>query len=569
MLLASRKAPLHIVAPSLFLSLTLSLTELHKISFLSRPRPVIEIYSVRSGRPQLIFESEWAPRACIEHAFDPMLLRIDACCHSQLERDIFIRVTHIVSSSSSSSDEYTTGHVRQLLGEHYTNLFALQSAKPGSSSYPLLRPRPLAEAHKGGKQKGTLVIQSQNLCVRTSAGLLAYPGCHPNRCLPETFPPIFEQTTDCQIAFTVQRRSLAGLADARFAKALHKKGHGTSSSTRAKPPRLAPFLEFYRCEFEGTWSAKPVHTTEEIWAGSSLANAAASAQDGKGADDPYATLTWRPVQLDLFALCFGEVRRNVLVRVMLASGALGGAPTVLASFQFSVAEVLGRRDAAVVVLDQRVTAIAAAQAANAVFKSEGRSSQAHPVGSPNSARSDAAGASASASAAVDEAAMSPRVHPGSASVSGLGHGDGGDHIVQGGLDDSKPACILFQRVHVYSALASLQKMVQRAGVPVKPLAQIDAAAPTAAAAAAAAAVSPAVATSATGASTSLPPLTRVISGLHQILLDQEKRKSDGGGVDRASNIKFADQQGEDEGAARAAAAAAAAAAPREQSEKKE
>jgi hypothetical protein len=514
------------VTPSIFLSLTVSLVDLHKLTFLSRPRPVIEIYSVRSGRPQLVFESEFAPAQCTEHHFAPMLLRLDELCYQQLERDILLRVTSIAAPSSSSlSPDLLTGGaaVRTLVGEVWTNLFKLQSCAPGSR-FPVLRPRPPEKAHKGPKEKGTLVVQGVSLFVRSSAGLLAYPD-HPNRCLPLTYPAIFERVTECQLCFTVQCRSLAALADAKFAEAvaLRQRGASASSSSSSSSgkkaahhppaPRVCPYLEFYRLEEEGVWSKKPVFTTEEVWAGSSLANAHAANPRGKtgrgGGDNPHATLTWRPVQMDLFALCFGDVRRNVLVKVMTgatgsAGGALGSGPTLLASFQFQVAEVLARRDAAVVVLDPRASASNGASAAAAVqshhhhrasFLSEGASPANHPAGSPTSPRGGGGG-SQSGGGRIPSA-VSPATLTGEPATSS-------HHAVMSeGSDKDRPACILFQRVHVYSSIKSLPALVSRAGITVAPDDQVAALA----------------------AKPEAKPLAKAISGLHQIMLEQEKRRA--------------------------------------------
>jgi len=527
--------PWLVATPSLFLCLSLSLVDLHKLTFLTRPRPVVEIYSVRSGRPQLVFESEFAPGQCVSHDFAPMLLRLDEVCHGQLERDILIRVTSLSSASAAADLFVPSGNanaaagapVRTLVGEVWTNLHKLQTASKGAQ-FPVLRPRPPEKAHKGPKQKGTLLLRSEaSLFVRSSAGLLAYPGAHPNRCLPFTYPAIYERKTECQICFTVQCRSLASLYDASFAREVALRSNGSGSSSRrnslVKPPRLAVYLEFYRLEEEGVWSKKPLLRTEPIWAGSSLANLGALVPGSATKEDPHATLSWRPVQMDLFELCFGDVERNVLVRVLAEPGSLGLSPTLLASFQFQVTEVLNRRDAAVVVLDPRLAGSASASSASSVnsakFLSEDACLASHPSASPTSPRGGSRNLGAASKA-------SPQSLSGSAVVAGS--------------DSLRPPCILFQRVHVYSSLASLPAFLERAGMAV--VAQED--------------------VEAQAARPGAKPLAKTISGLHQILIDQEKRRTgaSNAGASGASHAARQAAEGQSAPSSRAAAATPSVAA---------
>ena len=459
-----------IVTPALFLYLHLSVIDLHKLTWSTRPRPCIEIYSLRSGRPQLIFETEFAPGSCTAHEFEPIIVKVDEACYGQLERDICIRVTHIASSDSS-------GSMRQLVGEVWTNLFCLQAA-PNDSKFPLLKPRSAPhKAHLPPKEKGILVLREQALFVRTDRGMVRYADAHPNRCLPATYPEIFERNTQCVAAFTVQCRSLATLLDARCSGVKKIPTTAASSSGSATKVKVIPYLEFFRLEEVGTWSSAPVLRTEEVWVGSTLVNSLANS-GASALTDPHATLTWRPVQIPLFDLCFGDVRRNILVKLWSAGSATSTASKqLLASFQFQLCEILGDGSEgedgrkSCVILDPHVQP-AGANAANFL-------SGALPI--------------------------TP------VTVAGFGGGGGGE--MEGlAASDPHPSCILFHRAHVYSSLSDLQKLVQRAGIVVEPSATASNLDPA-------------------------RPLSRVISGLHRVLLEQSTRKAQG--VDQSAKINFA------------------------------
>ena len=428
-----------IVTPTLYLYLHLSLVDLHKISFLVKCCPVVEIYSLRGTRTQLLYESESAKEGCTSFAPRPILLKLDDVCYGQMERDILIRVTHVQDDGN-----------RVLLGEHWTNLYTLQTT-PNHTKVPLLRARDVNDAQKGSKEKGTLIVHIQDLYVRTSHGMIRYPGVHPNRLLPLTHPPIFERKTNCVVSLTPHCSHLHLLLG----------GNGTSSTATkkhlSKSGKFVPFLQLFRQEEDSTWTKKPVYTTEEL-----LLTLSDTSKESLGLPSATQIVAWKSIQLPLFDLCFGDITRPILVKVLCA-GMVSG-PTLLSTFQFTLSEILGKTEPTAVVIDPRFGQ------PNATINNNKQGLGLHEVFSPT------AGGHSNQPALTLSAADEPR------------------------------SCIVFTRAHCYSSLVDMIQLVQRCGLAHdRPQ------------------------------SSPVADEPNVISGLHRILIDQDRRKS---GQDNSATINF-------------------------------
>lgn len=383
-----------IATPRLYLRLVLSLVDLHSIGFLQRCRPCVEVYRVESRRLQLVYEgapvdkkegSRYSPRA--------ILLRLhDVCAHS--EDELVIRVTHVPHVGE-----------RVLIGEHWTSLHRLQCT-PAEARFPLLRARK-EEAHLGPKEKGTLVIQSQDLLVRTSAGLVAsatrsQSSTPPSRAGASLISPSAADSdlnglpapTSCTVSFLPSCGDLRQLPAARK---LRKEG------------ALAARLEFHRLEMDGTWSKHPVVMTEE------LPIPDVDVTPISRGISAYSMSSWRPVQLSLHDLCFGDANRPLLVKVRGSASGGRSYSAMLSSFQIRLAEVLDQRESCVVVLD------------------------AHYGVSP-----------ALINRPLHDLAQSDIISPSATTA----------------LDESEvpPPRIAFHRAHVYSTLDDLQRLARRAYV---------------------------------------------------------------------------------------------------------
>ena len=273
--------------PAIYLLLQITLDKIDKFAVLLGSQPILELHTIRAKTSSVVEESEVGKGE--SHAFNPMIIDLQRLCALQLERTVLLKVTN-----ASRSEEDPRGYI----AETRLNLVEMQS----HSVVPLVH-MDKAKRDVTGKKLlgdfGRILIKRSQLMVDSTHGITHFSS--PNTRDPSN--PIFEKLTSCLLRMEARATDLT-----------------TAGGLFGPSKDVAPVLEFVRKDaVSGTFDLKssPAAYRTEVAIGSNV--------------------TFLPVRVGLFELCYHDINRPILCRV-LHEGM--GKMELISEFEFTVATVL-------------------------------------------------------------------------------------------------------------------------------------------------------------------------------------------------------------------------------------
>jgi len=292
--------------PSIFLHAVLSVEKVDKLQLLLGAMPLLELHTIRAKTSSLLEETEVAKSDTA--TYRPMIIDVQPLCALQLERSFQIKCMQ----HSRVADE-----PRLLIGETRLTLVELQSHAGGddglsSSSaasaadqskrqsrapipIPLVNLGRLKNEGKKYSDSGKLLVQRAALFVDTTHALGHFQT--PNTATGE---PSFAKLSQCMLRIECRGINLS-YAGGFFG--------GVSKD-------IAPMLELVRREADGTWSKEAAYRTEMRLG---------------------TNVVFSPIRVGLWELCFGDINRPFLARLLHDSGST---PAVVSESEVTLAQLL-------------------------------------------------------------------------------------------------------------------------------------------------------------------------------------------------------------------------------------